>query len=71
MLDVLIELLIAVGACVIWFAGLRLFLQSDLSRDWQLNVAQHRLAAGGDACKHLALADVRLAGVDMAGRPKI
>ena len=32
MLGLLIELVIAVGAGVVWFAGLRLFLRSDLSR---------------------------------------
>lgn len=32
MVDVLIELVIAIGAGVVWLAGLRLFLQSDLSR---------------------------------------
>lgn len=32
MLELLIKLVIVVGAGVVWFAGLRLFLQSDLSR---------------------------------------
>lgn len=32
MLELLVRLAIVVGAGVVWFAGLRLFLQSDLSR---------------------------------------
>ncbi len=32
MLGVLVRIAIVVGAGVVWFAGLRLFLQSDLSR---------------------------------------
>jgi hypothetical protein len=32
MLELLVRIAIVVGAGVVWFAGLRLFLQSDLSR---------------------------------------
>jgi len=32
MLEFLVRIAIVVGASVVWFAGLRLFLQSDLSR---------------------------------------
>lgn len=39
MLELLIELVVVVGACVVWFAGRRLFLQSDLSRRFVLDLA--------------------------------
>jgi hypothetical protein len=39
MLELLVRIAVIIGASVLWFAGLRLFLQSNLSRNLLLNWA--------------------------------